>query len=497
MEETQVTSSFAEPSPQNKVTEGYVCRCVESYLTTTRLNKSFISSLKDKARRLINSQNPHNETLIGTVSHRKKDISDQEKRTLDEFVARTIHDIRNNAFKSLKFTDPHGLRLFTMVLIYSYQMRFVQFDNQAFLRLVNKSLNVKLHTDDEKGLVGIYYGLFDKRKVGFSSFESLYTGGKTFNNIIRSNSYEIEFVCRRKKRDEAETLSSMDIAAKVELTSENTTVWGVYPGLKDVYIGSDGSSNNRHRDRKTSQSEYYDICGYNRTTKRRKAYDEQHVDTVNIINRIPTLKTIILQSYLESTRYILVNYNNIVDYFSHQEFLKNTKYGYMLEERIRQNEQKWKPLDPQDSIDEEGKAMVIAFGDASIPTSMADIRSSSNNLLRKHLQLLIKSLENATEIHSNFKIHSSLRCKTCFTWWNRDHMVSINIRYLFMYMTVNENKRSYYFQPKHQHHRELLQVHLYYLLVYGSDNRRSSHLPQHNQDESWLLNDWSEDNRET
>ncbi|KAI9487673.1 MAG: hypothetical protein EXX96DRAFT_471768, partial [Benjaminiella poitrasii] len=80
------------------------------------------------------------------------------------------------------------------------------------------------------------------------------------------------------------------------------------------------------RIRKTSQSEYYDICSYNRATKRRKAYAELYVDIVNIINRIPTLKTINPQSYIESISYILVNYNNIVDYFSRQEFLKKSRW---------------------------------------------------------------------------------------------------------------------------------------------------------------------------
>ncbi|KAI9478118.1 MAG: hypothetical protein EXX96DRAFT_619061 [Benjaminiella poitrasii] len=348
-EEMQFNSSIAEPSPQNTVAKGYVRYCVESYLTITKLNKSFISSLKDKARRLINSQNPHNETFIGTVSHRKKDISDQEKRTPDEFVAITIHDIQNNAFEPLKFTDPRALRLFIMVPIYSYQMRFVQFDKQEFLRLVNKSLNVKFGVDDEKGgLACIYYGLFDT-----------------------------------KKRDEAETLSPMDIAAKVGFISENTTVWGIDPGFKGVYIGSDGSSNNRHRIRKTSQSEYYDICGYNSATKRRKTYAEQYADSVNIINRIPTLKTINPQSYMESIRYILVNYNSLYG-VAKQLLSGSSKYGYIVEERIRQNEQTWKPLNPQDSIDEERNAVVIAFGDASIPISMADIRSSPNKLLWKY-----------------------------------------------------------------------------------------------------------------
>ncbi|KAI9485733.1 MAG: hypothetical protein EXX96DRAFT_534069 [Benjaminiella poitrasii] len=272
------------------------------------------------------------------------------------------------------------------------------------------------------------------------------------------------FAEERKKRDEPETLSPIN-------------------------IGSDDSSNDRHRIRKTSQSEYYDICGYNSATKIIKAYAEQYVNIVNVINRIPTLKTINPQSYIESIRYIPVNYNSIIDYFSHQEFLKckwkakqllsgSSKYGYIVEEMIHQNEQKWKPLDPQDSIDEERKAVVIAFGEAFIPTSMAGIRSDPNKLLRKHLQLHVterrrrsptfltyintsntlkvcpkcqtKSLENVTESHSN---------------WNRDHMASINIRSVFMYMTVNENKRRYYFQtnirsPDMKQHSELIATYI-------------------------------------
>ncbi|KAI9480811.1 MAG: hypothetical protein EXX96DRAFT_453519, partial [Benjaminiella poitrasii] len=100
-------------------------------------------------------------------------------------------------------------------------------------------------------------------------------------------------------------------------------VWSVDPGLKDLYIGSDGSSNNRHRIRKTSQNEYYGICGYNSATKRRKAYAEQYVDIVNIINRMSTLNTINPRSYFEPNRFILVDYNTIMDYFSLQKFPKS------------------------------------------------------------------------------------------------------------------------------------------------------------------------------
>jgi hypothetical protein len=51
-----------------------------------------------------------------------------------------------------------------------------------------------------------------------------------------------------------------------------STIWSVDPGKTDVFVAIDGSSTNPHRVRKTSTKEYYDLCGFNQTTNKRRRW---------------------------------------------------------------------------------------------------------------------------------------------------------------------------------------------------------------------------------
>jgi hypothetical protein len=50
------------------------------------------------------------------------------------------------------------------------------------------------------------------------------------------------------------------------------TVWAVDPGKTDVFVAVDSSSTNPHRVRKTSTKEYYDLCGFNQATNKRRRW---------------------------------------------------------------------------------------------------------------------------------------------------------------------------------------------------------------------------------
>ncbi|KAI7897552.1 uncharacterized protein BX663DRAFT_527806 [Cokeromyces recurvatus] len=43
--------------------------------------------------------------------------------------------------------------------------------------------------------------------------------------------------------------------------------------------------------------------------------------------------------------------------------------------------------------------------------------------------------------NSNMMIHPVLNCQTCNTRWNTDHMVSLNMRSISLYMAANNNNR--------------------------------------------------------
>ncbi|KAI9482679.1 MAG: hypothetical protein EXX96DRAFT_605804, partial [Benjaminiella poitrasii] len=324
---------------------------------------------KKPYKKILSTKNIYIETFLGAVTRRRrKDTSNDDKRALNHFVAETIENINNSRFQPEKFTDPR-------VPIYSFQMKFIQFDKQSLLKLVNGSLNVKLQAQDNRGLVGICHGLFNMRNIGFNSFESLVTGNKRFDNLIHTDSYEVEFIYRRMKVTKSRIVTPEDIDSEVDII-------GVDPGMRDVYVASDGTSSDRHRVHRTNQAECYDICGYNSATKRRKK-----------------------QKGVQGTG---------------RRLLKGSK-KYRNHHEISADIKKWKPLTPCGMADEQEKTIVIAFGAAAISTLMVACPLCQT-----------KSL---------YHVHSVLRCKNCAAWWNRDHMASMNIRSIFIHMVPNGNKR--------------------------------------------------------
>jgi hypothetical protein len=66
----------------------------------------------------------------------------EEKIALDIFVYRTREDIVTKTFRPEKYTDPRGVRLYTILPIYSAQMRFIPLNKQA-LQNILKAINLE------------------------------------------------------------------------------------------------------------------------------------------------------------------------------------------------------------------------------------------------------------------------------------------------------------------------------------------------------------------
>jgi transposase len=43
--------------------------------------------------------------------------------------------------------------------------------------------------------------------------------------------------------------------------------------------------------------------------------------------------------------------------------------------------------------------------------------------------------------HAGPQVHGVLKCKNCSTVWNRDELAAKNIRHVFLYMAVHNNRR--------------------------------------------------------
>jgi hypothetical protein len=65
-----------------------------------------------------------------------------------------------------------------------------------------------------------------------------------------------------------------DFHTSIRDNEDKITVWGVYPGVTDMFVAVD-SSDYEHRIRKASTREYYDLCGYNIATETRRTWKQE------------------------------------------------------------------------------------------------------------------------------------------------------------------------------------------------------------------------------
>lgn len=106
--------------------------------------------------------------------------------------------------------------------------------------------------------------LFRSQRVRFNSFKKLegLKNRKAFDDSLRTDGFDLEFICNRPKPKFQEGLTPKDVAAKVSL--KDAVVWGVDPGIRDVFVAIDGGHKNAHRTRKTSTKEYCHLAGFNK-----------------------------------------------------------------------------------------------------------------------------------------------------------------------------------------------------------------------------------------
>ncbi|ORE07816.1 hypothetical protein BCV72DRAFT_325568, partial [Rhizopus microsporus var. microsporus] len=86
-------------------------------------------------------------------------------------------------------------------------------------------------------------------------------------------------------------------------------------------------STEHERIRTTNLEEYYHLCGYSIATRRRKEYQECHLDEFKYISELPTLKTANLTSFLLAASIRLRSYQRIHNnYCQHKWYLQFKTY---------------------------------------------------------------------------------------------------------------------------------------------------------------------------
>ncbi|KAI9481551.1 MAG: hypothetical protein EXX96DRAFT_538736 [Benjaminiella poitrasii] len=270
---------------------------------------------------------------------------------LDNFVHEHIELIRTAQSKPEKFTDTRGMRRFTLVPLYGLQKRHVQFDKQSFPKLLRDTLNIRGHnpsTIDDAILVGLYYGIFKFYKVNFGIEASLLNGNRRFCNFIRTDGYDVEFICSDIRGapiiEEENIKTSMDINAKIDI--RNATA-----------------------------------------TKRRNMHAIDNSDAVRVLSQMSTLKTVDPTNFITSVRYVLQNYTIITGYLEHRTLRKSKwkahvskqkglreicdrllcssiKYISLVENERVSRPNKWTSFNPSDHVAEHNRPIVIAYGNA-------------------------------------------------------------------------------------------------------------------------------------
>jgi hypothetical protein len=507
-------NSIQEPVPLTKATKGFVHRQLETLINFKKLPGRFRKTIEHHVKAAINSENPTepfvNRRFEGTLQRssapldrrqtKVHDLLHEEKAAIDDFIARTRTQIADREFRPLKYTDPRGARLFNLLPIHSLDMRFITINLQALSKMIKDTRVVRAPGKTET-MNDLCWRLFDMQRIGFQERSQLEESDekKGFTGVIRCDGVALEFICDRPTSSRTEPPIPTDIAKETEL--DNAIVWGVDPGVRDVFVASDGDELARHRIRKTSTSEYYQMAGFNSAKIKRSKYDRSHRDARNVVAQTPSTKTTDRDQFNAALQYIFRNFDALRDYYTDVQrklkfqnyrqrqkamnemckrlFSGNSKYQPECADIQQQNLQKWKPLSPRDGQDERTRPVVVAFGAAkfgnlrgnvSAPTKLFKaallnhVKKLKRNIQRNDLHgpkyvvmideyftsqicPLCKTRTTSNEVDADDqKIHSVHNCDSCHTRRNRDHMASMNIRNIFLYMANNNDKRPEIFQ---------------------------------------------------
>lgn len=253
---------------------------------------------------------------------------------LKKFIDDTSAAIDQGTFRPTKYTDPRGSRRFTLLPVYSFQMRHITLDNQALSHLLFKTGIKKTATLlSNDAARQAYFEFFDMAKIGYPTLDSLQSERCMFwyvfffaspllmfhprhsnRDKIRTDGTDVEFMFKKAKRPKPPPPLT---PAAVKGCLKNATVWGVDPGVTDLFVAADGSSDEPHRVRSISAREYYALCGYSRATQKRKEFLDHKDDaqTKKLIDGIPSLKTVHLTAYITSVQYRFQHHRTICEFY--------------------------------------------------------------------------------------------------------------------------------------------------------------------------------------
>jgi Putative transposase DNA-binding domain len=325
------------------------------------------------------------------------------------------------------------------------------------------------------------------------------------SNVLRTDGVDLDFIFDKRSLPARELQTPASFRNWIEFGDHRTTVWGVDPGVTDVFVAVDGHGEDQHRVRRTSSKEYYHICGFNKATEQRRRWRVADGQNWNqLIEQMPTVKTTNIGHFLDAIRYRFDNFFAIVEHYDRNfryrrlafSSYRNRQRGiHEICRRLTFGSKKygsqpaphhanrtrdgdfWRPASPLDRPYEDAfHHYIIAFGNGCFG-NMRGKRSGPTKKIYKHLchlsrlpnrhisvikideyltskvcagcdQRRVRNLRERRDFAGKTgpNIHALLNCQNCGKVWNRDQMAAKNIRYIFDHMATNTNERPLIFQ---------------------------------------------------
>jgi hypothetical protein len=133
---------------------------------------------------------------------------------------------------------------------------------------------------------------------------------------MRTDGVDLEFIFDKNRPPATEPITAASFENWLNFAPHRTTIWGVDPGVTDIFVAADPTGEGQHRIRRTSSKEYYHECGYNKASEKRRRWEVEEGEAwKQLVTGMPTLKTTNLQQFLNATRYRLDNFARIVEPF--------------------------------------------------------------------------------------------------------------------------------------------------------------------------------------
>jgi hypothetical protein len=387
-------------------------------------------------------------------------LSVTSRSYLEKLVHKTRLKIQIGMFRPKMCTAQKGGRLFTLAPLFSFQRRYIDIDERMLRYLVRCA---KRREKAPKDVDRLFWSAFDFTRIGVRAPEKMYTEKRRFWNIVRSDGVAVDFLFGRPKRPTTFTEKTI---ADIGLDLTKDRVWGVDPGITDVFVAADGNEDESHEIRRTSTREFYHMSGWNRAREIEEGWKREAGPELRVmLDHMPSAKTASVSAFDGYIRYVLLEYKKIVRFYDErwrilrfQRYRGRQKALSEVCRRFTKGSKKYPPSDPSMLLNspvsdsrkkwkrreahEDDRRAVVAFGDGMFSPTMKGKRAGVSRLLFRalcrHDRLGHLTLVKVPEFRSSrvcsrcqeltldhvrdeasrdASLHAVLRCKSCDTVW--------------------------------------------------------------------------------